>query len=76
MKIRIDFKDHQRVESQNLSSQDVIAGEISLLKDMKKTDEKDFSATYTDFKVKRPKWDVSMAENYQTQSARILNELL
>ena len=59
----------------NLSSHDVIVGEVNLPISKEESTAQDFSSTYTPFIVKKPKWNVSGLEGYQIQTERILMEL-
>ena len=76
--MKVNFKDHicQKLESDNLSAHDVIVGDISIVQSTSKQAEVDYSETYTEFRVKKPKWDKDNVENYQEQTARILSELV
>ena len=76
--MKVNFKDHicQKLESDNLSAHDVIVGDISVVQSTSKQAEVDYSETYTEFHVKKPKWDKDNVENYQEQTARILSELV
>ena len=58
-KVKVHFKNHLCLKgaSANISSHDVIVGEIILLKVKEKTTEEDHTASYTDFVVKKPKWN-------------------
>ena len=75
---RIMMKEHLclKQNSQNLSGQDVIVGEMKLSEEVSDEQEKNFSKSYTKFEVRKPKWNVSNCDNYQNQSSRILKELL
>ena len=78
MLVKMKMKDHlcQKHESQNLSCHDVITAEIDLVNKVAAKNEPDYSTTYKEFRVKKPKWNISGAESYQKQTARILTELL
>ena len=75
--MKITLKDQLCLKdnSSNLSSHDVIVGEIILPKIQTKVFSKDFSSTYTDFIVKKPKWQNSANNEYQIQTERVLNGL-
>ena len=77
MLVKMKMKDHrQKHESQNLSCHDVITAEIDLVNEVAAKNEPDYSTTYKEFRVKKTKWNISGAESYQAQTARILTELL
>ena len=60
----------------NLSSHDVIVGNISLPSIKSVENEKDYSTTYTDFPVAKPLWNEDGLPGYQKQSSEILQSLL
>ena len=62
-------------EPNNISSHDVIMGEIDLPAIVEDVSSEDFSSSYSDFVVRKPKWNGTGIEGYQTQSAKILQEL-
>ena len=78
MKIKMNLKDHlcQKEDDDNISAHDVIVGDISIAQSTSEEAETDYSTTYTEFKVKKPKWDMNNTERYQEQTARIMDELL
>ena len=67
----------QKVNSSNLSSHDAVIGYLSLPKP-KPNDlvETDYSETYTEFIVKKPKWNVSGMDDYQSQSSKVISDLM
>ena len=75
--VKIRFKKHLclKDDSSNLSSHDVIMGEIILPPPEVEASSKDFSSSYSDFVVKKPKWDSSGMDGYQIQTERILKGL-
>ena len=67
----------QKNNSSNLSSHDVVIGEICLPQSSDNPEaEQDYSNSYIDFSVKKPKWNESGMAAYQTQSAQIISDLL
>ena len=60
---------------ENLSSHDVLVGKMILPDVPKATIGQDFSSTYTDFLVKKPKWSESGLAGYQAQTAQVLQEM-
>ena len=75
---KVQFHEHlcQKENSFNLSSHDVIVGQITIPPEPISKKEEDLSGSYTDFKRKKPKWNESGMLGYQTQSADILGELM
>ena len=71
------FKEHLclKYDATNLSSHDVIVGEVSLHISNEESTTKDYSSLYTPCIVKKPRWNVSGMEEYQIQTERILLEL-
>ena len=59
----------------NISSHDVLVGEVVLPVVREHAESEDYSSSYTPFLVKKPKWNESGLEGYQNQSARILGGL-
>jgi hypothetical protein len=77
--IKINFKEIlcQKVNSSNLSSHDVVIGEMFLPKPIQNnTQEPDYSNAYSDFKIQKPKWNISGMEGYKIQSAEVITELM
>ena len=77
-KMKVCMKEHlcQKETSQNTSAHDVIVGEIKTEMKEETNKEPDHTKSYTEFKVKKPKWDESNLEDYQHQTFHILKELL
>ena len=75
--IKLEFLDHlcKLNNSANLSSHDVILGALKIPLANKNNSEDDFSSTYEDFTVKKPKWDDSGIPSYQNQTFNILSQL-
>ena len=75
--INIDFLGHicKLDNSENLSSHDVILAELKLEASTSRSSCIDYSDTYEDFSVKKPKWDLSNLEYYQIQTNIVLNEI-
>ena len=63
MKKHLCIKD----EPSNLSSHDVIMGEISLPVHQEVSTSVDYSSSYSDFTVTKPKWNIDGQEAYQKQ---------
>ena len=60
----------------NLSSHDVIVGEIVLpVDDQDNSEDKDFSSSYTPFLVQKPTWNGPGRERYQEETAKVLQDL-
>ena len=76
--IKIEFSEQlcKLNNPENLSAHDVVVGQICLPKSSLKVSEPDYSSTYTQFQVRKPKWDESGMTGYQTQTARVLSEML
>ena len=62
-------------QSANLSSHDVIIGKMKIPLNSQETSEKDYSETYQQFIVHKPKWEESGLENYQEQTFNVLSDL-
>ena len=60
----------------NLSSHDVIIGEIELPSNPSCVKEPDYSAMYTNIQRRKPNWDESGMTNYHTQSAKMLKDMM
>ena len=78
IKLKLKLKDHlcQKEVDDNLSAHDVIVGDITFAhKETAEKKEPDYSNTYTDFKVKKPKWDMNNVDEYQEQTSMILMNL-
>ena len=75
---KIVFADHlcQKENPCNLSSHDVILGQITFPIEPIFEDETDYSSSYTDFKRKKPIWNESGMIGYQNQSSMILGEIM
>ena len=75
--VRISLQDHLCLKDNptNLSSHDVIVGKVVLPTYEENVSSRDFSSSYSEFLVKKPKWNESCKDGYQIQSARILQEL-
>ena len=76
-KVQIDFKEHLCLKNNptNISSHDVIVGEINLPEPIEESETEDYSSSYTPFVVKKPIWNTSGMEGYQIQTDRVLLEL-
>ena len=76
-KLDVRFKEHICLKNNptNISSHDVIVGEIFFPPTKEAMSEIDYSESYTDFIVKKPKWHHSNTEEYEAQTTRILKEL-
>ena len=76
-KIQIKFKEHLCLKDDptNISSHDVIVGEVNILEPLEESEAQDYSSSYTPFVVKKPIWDASGMDGYQTQTERVLLEL-
>ena len=72
--VKIHFKEHLclKDDQSNLSSHDVILGEILLPLSQSEVSAVDYSASYSDFIVKKPKWDSDGKGKYQIQTDKIL----
>ena len=66
----------KKENSDNLSSHDVIIGEIELPSNPSCVKEPDYSATYTNIQRRKPNWDESGMTNYHTQSAKMLKDMM
>ena len=66
----------QKDHDENLSSHDVIVAKLDLPIVLNVTNEKDYSSSYSDFHVKKPKWDEERIPKYQTQTAEIIGEMM
>ena len=78
-KIAIKFEQIlcQKVNSSNLSSHDAVIGEIVLpLPKEDNQSEPDYTNTYTEFSVKKPKWNESGMAGYKAQSAQVISDLM
>ena len=60
----------------NLSSHDVIVGEVNMPLVTYPNIEPDYTSTYTPFVVAKPKWNESGLAGYQKQSAEVLQNLV
>ena len=76
--VRIQFSDHlcKNENSSNLSSHDVIVGQVSLPTIPYTNKEEDLSQSYTDFKRKKPKWNSEGIDCYQNETAELLSEMM
>ena len=76
-KISVSFKNQLclKENSSNLSSHDVLIGEIVLPATSEEASKEDFSSTYTPFVVKKPNWDETGKAFYQKKTASILQKL-
>ena len=78
-KIDIRFKDIfcQKLNSANLSSHDAVVGEIILPQPSDDSaPEPDYTATYTDFNRRKPKWNESGMSGYQAESAKVISDIM
>ena len=77
-KLRLALKCHLclKQNSSNLSSHDVLVGEMVLPATNEDTTSDDFSSTYTSFVVKKPNWNASEKDDYEIETAKVLQELL
>ena len=76
-KIKITFKDQLclKSDSANISSHDVIIGQIALIITTEDNNEEDFSSSYTPFVVKKPKWNSEQKPDYEQKAYNDLKEL-
>ena len=76
-KIKITFKDQLclKNDSANISSHDVIIGQIALTTTTEDNNEEDFSSSYTPFVVKKPKWNSEQKPDYEQKAYNDLKEL-
>ena len=74
--VKICLQKHicQQHEPSNLSSHDVIIGEIFFPRGNESKSESSFSDTYTDFPRKRIKWDKGNILCYQEQTSKVLED--
>ena len=56
----------------NISSHDIIMGEITMPLSEEDVSTEDFSSSYSEFVVANPKWYIAGKEGYQIQSSIIL----
>ena len=61
--------------SANLSSHDVIVGALKIPLAVENNVEIDFTNTYAEFVVNKPKWDELGISNYQEQTFKVLSDL-
>ena len=75
--IDIDFLEHicKLQNADNLSAHDVLLGNLKLKITADNVSSVDYSHTYENFSVKKPKWDVDKLETYQSQVNRVLVEM-
>ena len=76
-KVEIRLKNHLclKNDAANLSSHDVLVGEIILPSPHLEASTSDYSSTYSDFIVKKPKWNQDGLEGYQKDSLMFLQRL-
>ena len=76
-KAKIEFHEHLCLKENpsNLSAHDVIVGNINIPKILTSNSSEDLSSSYTQFPVKKIKWDESGLAGYQSQTARIMTEM-
>ena len=76
--IQIRFQDQLCLNNypDNLSSHDVIVGELSLPHVPSIVSQEDYSKTYSDFVVKKPKWNISGLPHYQEQVESTVKRIL
>ena len=76
-KIDLEFLDHlcKLENSSNLSSHDVILGQLKLPSLQEEVSNEDYSGTYEPFIVKKPNWEESGFEHYQAQTYKVLSEI-
>ena len=69
------FKEHLclKQDSANISSHDVLIGDIILPLVKELSVEEDYSSSYTPFLVKKPRWNESGMDAYQGETARIFH---
>ena len=60
---------------ENLSAHDVIVGKLSLPDVSTTNSSQDFTSTYSEFVVKKPKWSESGLSGYQAQTTQVLQEM-
>ena len=78
-KLSITFEDIlcQKINSSNLWSHDPVIGKILLPKPSDNHEnEPNYTNTYTDFCVKKPKWNESGMSGYQFQSAQVISDIM
>ena len=75
--IKVQFKQQLCLKDnpENISSHDVIIGEVFLPIIEEQKTNKDYSSSYTEFTVKKPKWNKSNKEEYQSETAKVLKKL-
>ena len=59
----------------NLSAHDVIVGNITIPVNISSKSHEDFSPSYSEFLVKKPKWSESGLAGYQVQTSQIIQEM-
>ena len=76
--LKIQFSDHfcKKENSYNLSSHDVIVGQINLPTEPNAEEEEDFSKSYSDFIRRKPKWNYDGIDGYQNETAEVLSEMM
>ena len=76
-KVEIRLKNHLclKNDAANLSSHDVLVGEVILPSLHLEASTSDYSSTYSDFIVKKPKWNQDGLEGYQKDSLMFLQRL-
>ena len=76
--IKVAFKEQAWLKKNpsNVSSHDVIVGEVVLPVVEESQSSEDYSETYTEFVVKKPKWEDSSKEEYKIETAKELKNLI
>ena len=77
-KLSLKFKEQLCLKDypSNLSSHDVIIGELVLPMRNNVSVTADYSSTYSPFSVKKPFWDESGMKDYENETATVLQSLL
>ena len=77
-KITIHFLKHicTLKDSDNLSSHDVIIGMMNIPVITEDAVVNDYSETYENFSVKKPKWNLTNLQDYQNQTFSVLHEIV
>ena len=75
--VKIRFKDQLCLneDSSNISSHDVIIGQVEIPVTSQDIQEKDFTSSYIPFPVKKPYWDVNKKQYYEQETKAALQEL-
>ena len=76
-KVSVEMSRHLCLKDypENLSAHDVIVGKLSLPDVSTTNSSQDFTSTYSEFVVKKPKWSESGLSGYQAQTTQVLQEM-